>query len=62
MGCLTLNTVLDKGDLHLDYSLDKGDLRVSLSLICTVGDYENVLFHVNGPLLVREGYLFIQNS
>ena len=66
VGCLTLTHSLDKGDLALSFDLDKGDLRVDVALICAVDtsiyDYDNVLFHINGPLLVRNGYLLVQKD
>ena len=66
VGCLTLTHSLDKGDLALNFDLDKGDIRVDVALICAVDtsiyDYDNVLFHINGPLLVRNGYLLVQKD
>lgn len=72
MGCLTVSTALDKGDLNITYDIDKGDLdlwwdmkptmTIDVALICSVGDYDNVLFHVDGPLLVKDGYLLVQKT
>lgn len=64
VGCLTLTHSLDKGDLALNFDLDKGDIRVDVALICAVDTsiYDNVLFHINGPLRVRNGYLLVQKD
>lgn len=66
VGCLTLTHSLGKGDLALNFDLDKGDIRVDVALICAVDtsiyNYDNVLFHINGPLRVRNGYLLVQKD
>lgn len=74
MGCLTLTYRLDRGDLSQTHSLDRGDLTLSsrmdsgdlsvtVGMICTVGDYDNVLFHAGGgPLIVVDGYLLVRTT
>lgn len=59
-----MECVTTLGCLTLTHNLDKGDIRVDVALICEVGTsiYNNVLFHINGPLLVRNGYLLVQKD
>lgn len=61
-----MECVTTVGCLTLTHNLDKGDIRVDVALICEVGtsiyDYDNVLFHINGPLRVRNGYLLVQKD
>ncbi len=66
MGCLTITHSVDTGDFEVLRTVDRGSLDVQFSLICSVGrgseEYDDVLFHVNGPLLVRNGYLLVQKN
>lgn len=66
MGCLTITHSVDIGDFEVLHTVDRGSLDVQFSLICSVSEggieYDDVLFHVTGPLLVSNGYLLVQKN